>query len=454
MQKRNLIAALLLMVCSVAFPQKKLEVEDRSQGTDVYSSEGNEAAVMIRCDRSIPLTFASSMDKSADPFRTELQGSDSVYYIAFPTGNRYRGRVLTVMSPGYEQKDIALDLQPKALLTLAISDPDAIVGKGCYIEHRNKAQLEIKNSNYEQAKDLLEEAVMCSDVDTAENNANLKMVDSLIYYRQMGENAFKLLDYRTAGDYYEKAMMLNPYDNYASNRYSVCAKNYKDECGMIFSRAEFCFNEKDYVKARELYQQVVDKECDNMLMATDRINIIDAYMTAKKDHSRVLTYEYRKDVPVGMSYGKYNMHKVGGFIQFDFNNVVFDALRSECRYGDTKFPELNIAFGWTLKIANPVWVYFGPGFTGKLYYGTYEEDNYPKYKNDAIEDQTDMDEKEIDKANKKSNFAFAVSPVVGICAKYSYFAVRLTYQYRWSIKSELDDFMGTSRLSFGVGVAF
>lgn len=454
MQKRNLIAALLLIVCSTAFSQKKLDVEDKTQSTDVYSSEGNEAAVMIRCDRSIPLTFASSMDKSADPFRTELQGSDSVYYIAFPTGNRYRGRVLTIMSPGYEQKDISLDLNPKALITLVLSDPDAIVGKGCYVEHRNKAQLEIKNSNYEQAKDLFEEAVMCSDVDTAENNANRRMVDSLIYYRSMGENAFKLLDYKTAGDYYEKAMMLNPYDNYASNRFSVCQKNYKDECGMIYNRAEFCFNEKDYVKARELYQQVVDKECDNMLMASDRINIIDAYMTAKKNHSRVITYEYRKDVPVGFSYGKYNMHKVGGFIQFDFNNTVFDAMRSECMYGDTKFPEFNTAFGWTLKIVNPVWIYFGPGFTGKMYYGTYMEDNYPGYKDDKIEDQTGMDEKEIKEANKKSNFAFAISPVVGICAKYSYFAVRLTYQYRWSIKSELDDFMGKSRISFGVGVAF
>lgn len=98
------------------------------------------------------------------------------------------------MSPGYELKNIALDLQPKALLTLAISDPDAIVGKGCYVEHRNKAQLEIKNSNYEQAKSLLEEAMMCSDVDTAENNANLELVGSLIYYRKMGEAAFKLLD--------------------------------------------------------------------------------------------------------------------------------------------------------------------------------------------------------------------------------------------------------------------
>ncbi|WP_256372905.1 hypothetical protein [Prevotella sp. PTAC] len=44
--------------------------------------------------------------------------------------------------------------------------------------------------------------------------------------------------------------------------------------------------------------------------------------------------------------------------------------------------------------------------------------------------------------------------MVGICVKYSYFAVRLAYQYRWSVKPELDGFIGKSRISFGVGVAF
>lgn len=65
-----------------------------------------------------------------------------------------------------------------------------------------------------------------------------------------------------------------------------------------------------------------------------------------------------------------------------------------------------------------------------------------------------MKEEDINKANRKANLAFAISPVVGLCAKYSYFAVRLTYQYRWSMKPELDNFIGNSRLSVGIGVAF
>lgn len=462
MKRRSIFTLLLLLLCSLSFAQKKLVVEDRSQSNDVYSSDGDEAAIIIRCDQSIPLSFSSSMDKSANPFRTELQGSDSLYFIAFPASSRYRGRVLTISSPGFYDKEIALELQPKQLLSFYLSDPDATVGKGCYVEHRNKAQQEIKNSNYQEAKDLLTEACQCSDVDTAENNANIQMVDSLIFYRERGEQAFKLLDYQEASRYYEQVMMLNPYDNYASNRFTVCLRNYESECDVAFKKAEYFFGEKMYDKAKELYEQIVRRECNNMVIATDRLNIIESLFEAKKYHSRVLTYEYNKDTPLGISYGEYNMKKAGGFIQFSMNNRLLDAARSDCYYGDGKdAPEANIAFGWTIKVANPVWIFFGPGATTKLYYGKYKEDNYPGYEKCEMEtinkDKYTSDEEyeeAVLKMKKKTNLAFAISPVIGICAKYSYFSIRLSYQYRWVLKSQLDNFVGKSAVSIGIGAAF
>lgn len=54
----------------------------------------------------------------------------------------------------------------------------------------------------------------------------------------------------------------------------------------------------------------------------------------------------------------------------------------------------------------------------------------------------------------KANYAFAISPVLGITIKYSYFAIRATYQYRWSVENDLQDFIGNSRFSVGVGIAF
>ena len=468
MMKKVLFSACFFLMGNMSFAQNILEVKDISQPNDVYSSANNEAAVIIRCHQSIPLSFVSSMDKSAEPFRRELQGSDSVYYIAFPTGNRYRGRELTISSPSYYSVSIPLELQPKQLLSFQITDPNSLVDAGCYRGHRNKGVEEIKNSNYEEARNQFIVARDCSDCDKEENEANIALADSLILFRQKGDAAFKLLDYVTAGDFYSKILALNAYDTYASNRNALCAQNFTEECSTLFSKAEYYYSEKEYDKAKELYEKVIAKECRNMTIAVDRLNAISSLQRAKKDHARVVTYEYRKDVPFGLSYGKYNMHKVGGFFQMDFNSTVFDAVRSDCKYGDEKFPELNLSFGWTVKIASPVWIHFGPGVTGKMYYGTYKDKKYPKigYGEKELLDTNlmgdDLDltkyKEEAPEAYKdawtKANLAFAISPVIGLTVKYSYFALRLTYQYRWSVQKDLKDFMGDSRLSVGAGIAF
>lgn len=275
------------------------------------------------------------------------------------------------------------------------------------------------------------------------------------------------MDYRTAGDYYTKILENNSYDTYAKERKNACVKTLLQECGAIFSNAEFYFTEKDYEKAKTLYEKVIEKECtSNMAIAQDRINTIKLLARAKKEHSRVVTYEFMKDVPLGFSYGKYNTHKAGGFFQMNFNSTVFDAIRGDCKYGDKKFPELNMAFGWTVKIVDPIWIHFGPGFTGKMFYGTYQDDKYPKvgYDETNLLDTKEMGSdltlpkneipKEYKDGWKKANVAVAISPVIGVTAKYSYFALRLSYSYRWAIQSELNDFMGRSRLSVGVGLAF
>lgn len=470
--KKTILSVCLFLMGSMAFSQNILEVSNISQSNDVYSSANDEAAVLIRCHHSIPLSFSSSMDKSAIPFRTDLQGSDSLYYIAFPTGNRYRGRELTINSSGYSPVSISLELQPKQLLTFQVTDPNALVDAGCYRGHRNKGMEEIKNSNYEEARNQFVVARECSDCNKIENENNIALVDSLILYRQKGDEAFRLLDYMKASNYYSMILGLNAYDNYASNRNTLCVQNYSDECAATYTKAEYYYSEKEYDKAKELYEKVVDRECNNMAIAVERINAINSLQRAKKDHSRVFTYEYRKDVPYGFSCGKYNMHKVGGFFQMDFNNEVFNAIRKDCKYGDEKFPEFNISFGWTIKIAAPIWIHFGPGFTGKMYYGTYQDKKYPKKgfgkeEWNILEKKKMGDEEVLATASelkeifeqykegwKKANFASAISPVIGITVKYNYFAIRATYQYRWAIQKDLQDFIGPSRLSLGIGVAF
>ena len=111
--KKILLFALTMLVSMTVSAQGILQVEDQSNPNDVYTSTNDQAALRIRCHHDIPLSFSSSMDKTANPFNTVLEGSDSIYYIEFPTGPRYRGRILTVSSPGYFPVDIPLEMMPK-----------------------------------------------------------------------------------------------------------------------------------------------------------------------------------------------------------------------------------------------------------------------------------------------------------------------------------------------------
>lgn len=470
MWKKTVFSGFLLLIGGILNAQGVLEVTDISQPNDVFSSANDEAAVIIRCHESMSLSFISSMDKTANPFKVDSEGTDSVYYISFPTGIRYRGRELKIIARGYYPVYLNLELQPKQLLTFKITDPNSLVDAGCYREHRNRGMQEFKNSNYEEARNQFIVARDCSDVDEDENEKNISVVDSILYYRVQAEKAYELKDYKTAWESYTKILISNSYDTYAKNRMDLSGRFFFQECNTIFNKAEYYYTEGDYNSAKALFQQVIDKECpDNMDIATERLNAISSLTRDKTDHSRVITYENRKDVPFGFSYGKYKkykIHRVGGFFQMDFNTKIFDAIRNDCKYGDTEFPELNMAFGWTVIIVNPVWIHFGPGFTGKMYYGTYLDDSYPKvgYGEDNIlntikmGDDLTIPKDEIPSKYKdgwtKSNLAFAISPVIGITVKYSYVALRFSYQYRWSVQSKLQDFMGKNRLSVGVGIAF
>ena len=427
-----------------------LQIEDQSRPNDVYTSANDQAAVRIRCHHDIPLSFSSSMDKSADPFSTNIEGTDSLYYIEFPTGNRYRGRVLTITAPGYNPVEVPLELSPKQLITIKVSDPNSMVDAGCYRQHRNQGILELKNMNYSEARNHFALAAECTDTDPEENQANLNLVDTLLQLRHDADQCFELINYAEATTLYNKIVALNPYDSYASDRAMECNNRFSSECTIAFKQAEAFFEEREYEKAKELYQKIIDRGCFSASMATDRITAIDRFMTAKKNHATVLTYEWLDGAPIGFQIGRYNMHKVGGFFRMGLSSKIFDAIRSECVIGDV--PEAQIGFGWTLKVANPVWVHFGPGFGAKLYYGEYKDDKYPG------EDGKPLSQDDLvsnhDEEQDKVNAAFSINPEIGVTVKYSFFALRLTYQYRFALEKQLEDFLGKHHIMVGVGVAF
>lgn len=458
--KRMMAIFCLALLCGAANAQGVLEVTDVSKANDFYSGEDDRAAVIIRCNKQIPLSFSSTMDKSAAPYSTRLEGSDSIYNIEFPTGRRYRGRVLSIIAPGYATVEWPLELQAKQAITLQVTDPNSLVDAGCYRQHRNKGVQELKACHYEEALNQFIVATQCSDVDSVENNGNIRLVNQILNFREQGDSCYKLLDYRAASRAYENVTELNPSDDYAQRRYVDCISKYSNECEVMMRQAESYYNDKQYEKAKVLYQSVVDNKCMDVIKASERLTEIDRFMKSKKEHARVITYEYMQNAPIGFSTGKYNMHRAGGFFSLNMNTKLFELARGNYELDD--MPELNINFGWTLKIVNPVWIFFGPGVTGKAYYGDYATGYVPNKDGKPINEDTEesADASSVikdfsgDPDDLKVNIGVAISPTVGICVKYSYFALRLSYQYRFAMKKHLEDFMGKSRFSIGVGVAF
>ncbi len=482
MKKRLSILIMFAASCVLSFAQKQMAVSDISESNDVFSGEGSYAAVEVHGENGMSLQFVSSMDKEVQVFRKELQGSDSVYYLLFDTGDRYRGRIVTMRSPGFNTFNVSIELRPKQLMTLKVFDPNSPVDAGCYRSHRNKGKEEFKNMNYGEAKNQFALASQCTDVNESENAINMADADSCIMLRYRADAAYSVRDYGAATALYNQILSLNPYDTYASGRAQESSSRFTDECDAALTKGDYFFSAKDYERALPYYNTVINRNCFNKAIATEKISQIEKNKESRKNHTQVVTYEFMPGAPIGLSTGSYNMKKWGGFFSFNFNPQVFKAMRGNIMYkpgeeikgGDVKgdFPEFNLNFGWTRKIYAPIWIYFGPGLTGKMYYGTYAKDNYPYNKekhdlnstgSDTMFDsdgnlsqpsEDDEDDASRYKAWKKLNFAMAISPTVGLCVKYSYFAFRIGYEYRFAIKNKYQDFIGAHKVTVGLGVAF
>ena len=369
-------------------------------------------------------------------------------------------RVFIVSAKDHNNLEVPLKLSPKQYVKIKIFDPDDNKLNSPYIRLRNEAYEEYKNLNYTKARQLFQQAALMSDSNQEEAMENLNLVDSVIYYRDKAEAAYNKAEFLDAYNYYARVAALNSNDNYAATRRQESNNQYKSNCDIAYTKAEYLFNEKRYEEAKAQYQIMLDERCSQNIPlysnVESRIQLIDEIIKSKTNHSTVITYEWAKDTPFGFQVGKYKDHKWGGFFQMDVNKDLIKAVQSS---GDPKEkfgtkPEADISFGWTVKLIKPVWLFFGPGATAKLYYGDFKDNQYPgkNYSADSKEDKEKLVslEEEFDKIN----IAVAVSPVIGLTLKYSYFAIRASYQYRFSMKKELEDYLGQHRFSFGVGFAF
>jgi tetratricopeptide (TPR) repeat protein len=433
--KRLYFIPILLLNCSFLFSQRDLTIEDRSNERDVFRGNEDEAGLVISCLEDIPLTFVFQ-HKTLEPTQTETLAGVINYKFKFST--RYKERTITIHSKNYNPINLTVALSPKQLKTYYIKDPDAAI-INCYYELTKEGLALFKSGMYKDAKDKYEMAKNCDEV-PIENDIDEKLaiIDSIFIWRNKADTYLEILDYSSAIEYYKKIYAINSEDKYISNKLLETQLNERERCTLAFTNAEGFFIEKDYENAKDLYKKVVSLGCYNSANAIVKLQEIAEIEKNKKQLSHVLTYEYADNTSIGISTGNYKEHKTSGYFTLRLNPDVFETMRSNPE--DSKKPELNVSFGWTIKTIKPIWIFFGPGYTGV---GEYV-----------------YDEEDINKADDpKIKIHNAISPEIGLLGKIKItkgfgVALRYTFQYRFALTKDMEDFIGKTKHVFGIGFCF
>lgn len=437
--KKYFILFLFLSVLSAVdmFGQRCLEIKPVTDGVPVFSGKDDEAGIEISCPSNIELTFESSMDKMVDVFNKEVKGEETFYYLRFKTGKAYRGRRLMIMAEGYAPLLIMAELEPKELRRFKLIDPDVEFIYGCYYEYRKRGTEFFQKGMYMEAREQYCIAKECSDCPEDNNLDELVAnVDSITVYHSRAEEAYQMLDYEKAGILYTKISMMNPSDVVASDRKIECVKSITSDCNKYYEYAQEYSKNAEYDKALTMYQKVIDLNCHYSMAALEEMRKVKEFMTSRKQRVKVYAYEFSTQTPIGITTGSYKQKKVGGYFSLSFHHKIFNALQKD--YETAGKPEMNISFGWTVNPYSkaPVWLFFGPGYTGI---------------GEFVEREAD-DEGNDDGMQFKIYSAF--SPEVGILGKIGPVVLRYTLQTRIALSKEYKHNISTLRHVFGLGFCF
>ena len=454
MMKRLLLLPLMLLVWTLsAFGQRNLEIKDVTEGLKVFSGKDTEAGLVISCASNIPLSFESSHDKVVDVYNREQKGEDTYYYIRFQTGKKYRGRKLTIITNDYSPLSIVVELNPKELKQYQLSDPDVEFVYGCYYEYRKRGTEYFQKAMYNEAKEQYSIAKECSDRPV---NANLDElianIDSIQVYMKHADEAYDMMDYITANEYYSRVLVLNPSDINASEKRFSSNRLYDTDCKKYFDTAEIYKEDGEYDKALELYRKVVELNCINSLIASEEAKQIELLMQSRKQKSRAITIETATKGVWGFSTGKYKNRKVGGYFSLNANYHLIEAAQQEpVKCGIGRVMETGLSAGWTFCLVPKFphfWMFFGPGYTGA-----------GQYKLKTISEET-LSGEDADDVEEKDMYNFywynSFSPEVGALVKIGPAVLRYTFQYRLAFDDKSKDLFENrkTRHMFGLGLCF
>lgn len=454
MEKKFFLLPFMLFVLTVsAFGQRNLEIKDVTEGMNVFSGKDKEAGIIISCSANIPLTFESSHDKVVDVYNTEQKGEDIYYSIRFQTGKKYRGRKLTIITKDYAPLNISIDLNPKELKQYQLLDPDVEFVYGCYYEYRKRGTEFFQKGMYNEAKEQYSVAKECSDCPADANLDELiANIDSIQVYIKRADDAFEIMDYITANEYYSRVIILNPADTNISEKRFNSARLYDTDCKKYFDAAEVFKEDGEYEKALELYRRVVDRNCSNALVASEEAKKIEILLQSRKQRARVWTVETATKGVWGFHTGSYKNRKVGAYFSLNANAHLIEAAQKEpekCGLG--RVMEAGMSAGWTFCLVPKFphfWLFFGPGYAGAGMY---------KYKQN---DELDSFEDELDEGDNEDEYKFywysSFAPEAGALLKVGPAVLRYTFQYRLAFDDESKDLFENQKIRhmFGVGFCF
>lgn len=451
---RFLIALIsTLAFFSSAYAQKQLSIERKAD--QVYPCENRkEMMAIFKCSKDLNLTFSSNYHagQNVDILSQTIDtiGTVCEYRLVFPTeikgAMKLNKRKLTIYCEGFDPVVLSeFNSDPKTCRIYEVKDPYLKL-QTPYYKALNQATAQFEAGNYTDA--LAQYKIAMETPEYKENETNkqliderLVLIDSIIVWREKADQAYKNIKYMEALTYYSKILSNNPNDSYVIEKNRTCSIDHGADCNAYYKAAEQMYEAENLKEAKSFYQKIVDSDCSFKGTAAEKIVMIDKILDERKNKNNFFSYEWNENVPISFSVGTAKMRKWGGFFSLRTNEDLFELIRME---PSLKLqPEANISFGWTKKIIAPVWIHFGPGYTGKAFYTLKDSGISKQEKGEKLEN-----------SDYKFNVYSAISPEAGVMIKIWHINLRYTFQYRFALKSEYEDVIGKNRHYIAVGIAW
>jgi len=236
MKKTVLLFSFIVFSISL-FSQKTLSWKNRELANDKAPSvaaRDNEAEVRIFS--SLPLTFNSitkAKDKKAVPFKIEKEGPKTVYYFLFSALPKYDDRKLAIGSKEYKSIEIPLKLISYTISEYYVWDEEIEGVKGLV----NEGNRLFGEGKYDQAKIKYLDAMDHVDAENQDDEdaiiSLLDKADQCVIAKESADKFYNNKEWMKAKKEYEDVVTVNPADKFCKDRITTCIKEFENSPRII-----------------------------------------------------------------------------------------------------------------------------------------------------------------------------------------------------------------------------